>query len=376
MYISEFDELAAFCERASASRILAVDTEFLRERTYYPKLCLIQIATHDESAAVDPLLIDDLSPLVALLTDKRVTKIFHACTQDLEVILCSLGVVPEPIFDTQLASAFLGMRQQVGYGALVEHYTGVHLPKADSLTDWSRRPLDEEQLSYAEDDVRYLPGIYDAMMTQLVAKNRLGWLRPEMDVLTDRSRIERVPEQAYLHLKRASSLTRRQLTVARELCAWRERRAAERNVPRKWVVSDEILLELSKRSPKTVDRLRRIRGTEQLSAQDADAMVRAVRKGLAMGVDTIPAPKRRERNSAEAEGAIDLMNALLRIIADRSGVAPQLIATRDDLLDLAQGNEGSRLSEGWRHELAGAPLERLLSGEIGLTVKEGRVEIL
>lgn len=376
MYISAFDELASFCERASGSRILAVDTEFLREKTYYPKLCLIQIATHDESAAVDPLLIDDLSPLVALLTDKRITKIFHACSQDLEVILCSLGIVPEPLFDTQLASAFLGMRQQVGYGALVEHYTGVHLPKADSLTDWSRRPLDEDQLSYAEDDVRYLPGIYDAMMTQLVAKNRLGWLRPEMDVLTDRSRIERAPEQAYLHLKRVSSLTRRQLTVARELCAWRERRAAERNVPRKWVVSDEILLELSKRSPKTVERLRRIRGTEQLSAQDADAMVRAVRKGLAMGVDTIPAPKRRERNSAEAEGAIDLMNALLRIIADRSGVAPQLIATRDDLLDLAQGHEGCRLSQGWRHELAGAALERLLSGEVGLTVKEGRVEIL
>lgn len=376
MYISAFDELASFCERASSSRILAVDTEFLREKTYYPKLCLIQIATHDESAAVDPLLIDDLSPLVELLTDTRITKIFHACSQDLEVILCALGVVPEPVFDTQLASAFLGMRQQVGYGALVERYTGVHLPKADSLTDWSRRPLDEEQLSYAEDDVHYLPGIYDAMMTQLVAKNRLGWLKPEMDALTDRSHIERVPEQAYLHLKRVSSLTRRQLSMAREVCAWRERRAAERNVPRKWVISDEILLELSKRSPKTVDRLRRIRGTEQLSERDADALVRAVRKGLAMGSETIPAPKRRERNSAEAEGAIDLMNALLRIIADRSGVAPQLIATRDDLLDLAQGHEDCRLSEGWRHELAGAPLERLLSGEIGLTVKEGRVEIL
>jgi ribonuclease D len=348
----------------------------LREKTYYPKLCLIQIATHEESAAVDPLLINDLSPLVELLTDTRITKIFHACSQDLEVILCALGVVPEPVFDTQLASAFLGMRQQVGYGALVERYTGVHLPKADSLTDWSRRPLDEEQLSYAEDDVRYLPGIYDAMMTQLVAKNRLGWLKPEMDALTDRSHIERVPEQAFLHLKRVSSLTRRQLSVAREVCAWRERRAAERNVPRKWVISDEILLELSKRSPKTVDRLRRIRGTEQLSERDADALVRAVRKGLAMGSETIPAPKRRERNSAEAEGAIDLMNALLRIIADRSGVAPQLIATRDDLLDLAQGHEDCRLSGGWRHELAGAPLERLLSGEIGLTVKEGRVEIL
>ncbi len=376
MYISKYEDLAAFCDRAASSRILAVDTEFLREKTYFPKLCLIQIATHDESACVDPLAIDDLTPLCNLLTDQRITKIFHACTQDLEVIFYSLGVVAAPVFDTQLAAAFLGLRQQVGYGVLVEHYTGVRLPKADSLTDWSRRPLDEEQLAYAEDDVRYLPGIYDAMMTQLVAKDRLGWLRPEMDELADRSHFERIPEQAYLHLKRSSSLTRRQLAVAREVCAWRERRAAERNIPRKWLVSDEILVEVSKRSPKTMDRLRRIRGTEQISEAEAEGLLRAVRKGLAIGPTDLPATKRRERTSAEAEGAIDLMYALLRIISERSGIAPQLIATREDLVDLAAGREGCRLSSGWRYELAGSRLSRLLSGEIGLTVKDGRVEVL
>ena len=376
MYISKYEDLAAFCDRAASSRILAVDTEFLREKTYFPKLCLIQIATHDESACVDPLAIDDLTSLCNLLTDQRITKIFHACTQDLEVIFYSLGVVAAPVFDTQLAAAFLGLRQQVGYGVLVEHYTGVRLPKADSLTDWSRRPLDEEQLAYAEDDVRYLPGIYDAMMTQLVAKDRLGWLRPEMDELADRSHFERIPEQAYLHLKRSSSLTRRQLAVAREVCAWRERRAAERNIPRKWLVSDEILVEVSKRSPKTMDRLRRIRGTEQISEAEAEGLLRAVRKGLAIGPTDLPATKRRERTSAEAEGAIDLMYALLRIISERSGIAPQLIATREDLVDLAAGREGCRLSSGWRYELAGSRLSRLLSGEIGLTVKDGRVEVL
>lgn len=376
MYIFEYDELCAFCERASSARILAVDTEFLREKTYYPQLCLIQVATHDESASIDPLAIEDLSPLSALLADERITKVFHACTQDLEVILHAMGVVAAPVFDTQLAAAFLGLRQQVGYGALVERYTGVNLPKADSLTDWSKRPLDAEQLTYAEDDVRFLPGIYDAMMTQLVAKNRLGWLMPEMEELSDRSHFERLPEQAYLHLKRSSSLTRRQLALAREVCAWRERKAAQRDLPRKWIVSDEILLEISKRSPKAVDRLRRIRGTDSLSGRDAEELVRAVRKGLTMGLDDLPAPRRRERNSPEAEGAVDLMYALLRIIADRSGIAPQLIATRDDLLDLATGRKDSRLASGWRHELAGASLERLLAGEIGLTVKEGRVEIL
>ena len=160
MFISDYDQLSAFCEQAASSRILAVDTEFLREKTYYPKLCLIQVATHDELASIDPLAIEDLSPLRALFEDPRITKVFHACTQDLEVILYAMGCVVAPVFDTQLAAAYLGMRQQVGYGALVERYTGVHLPKADSLTDWSRRPLDAEQLAYAEDDVRFLPGIW------------------------------------------------------------------------------------------------------------------------------------------------------------------------------------------------------------------------
>lgn len=376
MYISNHKDLLAFCERASTSGILAVDTEFLREKTYYPKLCLIQVATHDELASIDPLLIEDLSPLCKLLENQRITKVFHACTQDLETILYALGVVVSPVFDTQLAASFLGMRQQVGYGALVEHYTGVHLPKADALTDWSKRPLDSEQLAYAEDDVRYLPGIYDAMMTQLVAKNRLGWLLPEMEELTGRSSFERVPELAYLHLKRSSSLTRRQLAVAREVCAWREHTAARRDVPRKWVVSDEILLEVSKRSPKSVERLRRIRGTDNLSDAEAESLVRAVLKGLAIAPAELPTPKRKERKSAEAEGAIDLMYALLRIISDRSGMAPQLIATKDDLLDLAVGKKDARLKHGWRYELAGVHLERLLAGEIGLTVKQGHVEVL
>ena len=290
MFISEFEQLSAFCERASSSRILAVDTEFLREKTYYPKLCLIQVATHDELASIDPLAIDDLSPLKALFEDERITKVFHACTQDLEVILYAMGCVVAPFFDTQLAAAYLGMRQQVGYGALVERYTGVHLPKADSLTDWSRRPLDAEQLAYAEDDVRFLPGIYDAMMTQLVAKNRLGWITPEMEELTDRSHYERVPEEAYLHLKRSSSLTRRQLAVAREVCAWRERLAASRDVPRKWVVSDEILVEVSKRCPKSVERLRRIRGTEQLSRVRQRRSFAPCARGLPSAPPTCPRP--------------------------------------------------------------------------------------
>ncbi len=377
VYLSTSEELAAFCERASHAKVLAVDTEFLREKTYYPKLCLVQVATDDgDIAAVDPILIEDLSPLAKIFEDPDVVKVFHACTQDLEVLLDGMGCAVAPVFDTQLAAAFLGLRQQVSYASLVEAYCDVRLPKAESLTDWSRRPLDPEQLAYAEDDVRYLPGIYERMMAELVEKDRLSWVEPEMAELADPSRVQRDPRDAYLRLRRASSLTRRQLAVAREVCAWREAVAARHDLPRKWVLSDEVVVEVCKRAPGSVEKLKRIRGTEKIADQDARALIAAVRAGLDCPAEDCPKMSRRQRPSAETEGIIDLMYAMLRVISDKSGVATQLIATRDDLLDFVNDRSGSRLSTSWRYELAGRKLEQLLEGEVGLTVKDGRIEML
>lgn len=376
MYLSTSEELAAFCDRASTCKVLAIDTEFLREKTYYPKLCLVQVAAGDDIAAVDPLRVRDLSPLAALLEAPDVTKVFHACSQDLEVLLDGMGVACAPVFDTQLAAAFLGMRQQVSYGSLVEAYCGVHLPKAESLTDWSRRPLDPEQLAYAEDDVRYLPGIYERMLSELTRRDRLSWVGPEMAELCDVSRVRRDPSEAYLRLRRSGSLTRRQLALAREVCAWRERAAAERDVPRKWVLSDEVVVEVCKRAPASLERLRRVRGTEQLSERDARGVLAAVERGRSCPPEECPRVVKHLRPSPETEGVIDLMYAVLRLISERSGVATQLIATRDDLLEFLQNQGSSRLVTGWRRELAGATLERLLSGEVGLTVKDGRIELL
>ncbi len=376
VYLSTQPELAAFCARASAHKVLAVDTEFLRERTYYPKLCLVQVATSEEIAAIDPILIEDLSPLAALLEDPTITKVFHACAQDLEVLHDGMGCACSPVFDTQVAAAFLGMRQQVSYASLVEAYCGVRLAKAESLTDWSRRPLDEAQLTYAEDDVRYLPGIYERMMGQLIEKDRLSWVAPEMEALCDPSRLERDPREAYLRLRRSGSLTRRQLAIAREVCAWRETCAAEHDIPRKWVASDEVVVEICKRAPTAVERLRRVRGTDQISDRDARELVRAVGRGTACPAEQCPRVTRHARPSAETEGVIDLMYAVLRLVSERSGVAPQVIATRDDLMDFLGDRESSCLSRSWRWELAGSTLDRLLSGEVGLTVKDGKIELL
>lgn len=375
MYITRYDELAAFCERAASHRVLAIDTEFLREKTYYPRLCLIQAATDGEVALIDPIALEDLSPFAALLADETIVKVFHACSQDLEVLYGSLGVVPQPIFDTQVAAAFIGLRQQMGYGALVEELCGVHLAKADALSDWTHRPLDQHQLEYAEDDVRYLPRMYDDMVARLSSKNRLGWVLPEMEALVDKAAVERDPELAYLHLKRSSSLTRKQLAIAREACAWRERVAAQRDIPRRWVVSDEVIVECCHRVPRDAAALHRIRGTEQLNEQTAAGLLRALRKGTAAKAVDLPHSKRRERPSPETEGAIDLMYALTRIVAKQNDIAVQLLASRDDLHDYLQ-RRPCPLDSGWRHDLLATRLDGLLDGQVGLTIKDGRVELL
>ncbi|WP_130812225.1 ribonuclease D [Olsenella sp. Marseille-P4559] len=376
MYISTSDELRSFCERIGKEHVIAVDTEFLRERTYYPKLCLVQVGTISEIGAIDPILIGDLSPLARIFANERVTKVFHACGQDLEVILDGMGVTCTSVFDTQVAAAFLGMRQQVSYGSLVEAYAGARLPKAESLTDWSRRPLDPEQLTYAEDDVRYLPAIYGRMMEQLIEKDRLAWVQPEMAEVANPSHLRRDPRDAYLRLKRSGSLTRRQLAIAREVCAWREQTAASHDIPRKWVLSDEVVVEICKRAPHTRDRLRKIRGADQLNEKDVHNLLGMVRVGENVPTSDCPQQERHTHPSSELESVVDLMNALVRIVSERTGIATQLIATRDDLVEFAQDSSKSRLATGWRHELAGRQLESLLKGSVGLTVRDGHLEVI
>lgn len=376
MYLSTQEELKAYCDEASACRVVAVDTEFLREKTYFPRLCLIQVNAGGNIAAIDPILIEDLSLLAAIFEDPDVVKVFHACSQDLEVLWDGMGCVCRNVFDTQVAAAFLGLRQQIGYGPLVDAYCGVSLPKAEALTDWSQRPLDPEQLVYAEDDVRYLPQIYETMCNKLVDSDRLSWVLPEMDEASDPSRFRKDPRDAFLRLKRASTLTRRQLAVAREVCAWREETAAARDVPRKWLMSDEVIVEACHRTPTSLPRLRRIRGLEKLSESDARGIIASVQRGLDCPPADFPAAIKRLKPSSEKDGALDLMSAVVRVVAEKTGIAPQVIASKEDLNELLSGSRDGRLAQGWRHEVAGKQLERLLAGELGLTIKDGKIELL
>lgn len=377
MYISTSDDLYGFCARARAFDAVAVDTEFLRERTYHPRLCLVQVATPEESVVVDPIAIADLGPLCDLLADPAVVKVFHACSQDMEVLNHALGVLPAPIFDTQVAAAFLGERVQSPYNGIVHAFCGVTLPKSESLTDWSRRPLTPEQLEYAIDDVRYLIKAYDVIRERLEEQGRMSWVLDELRPLMDRSHYEVDPRTAFKRVKRVNSLTRRQLAVARELAAWRERRAEGADIPRKWVMSDEVLMALVKRAPRDAADLKRVRGTEQLSERDVEAVLAAAARGASCPQERLPfIGHARRAPSPETESVCDLMFALLRLVSERTGVATSLIASRDELLSYIDDPASSRLREGWRFELVGTLLDDLLSGNMGLTVKDGAVQIL
>lgn len=377
MYISTYEELSAFCERAARFNAIAVDTEFLRERTYHPRLCLVQVATPDECVVIDVIAIDNLAPLAILMRDEGTVKVFHACSQDMEVLNYTLGALPAPIFDTQIAAAFLGERMQTSYNGMVHAFCGVTLPKSESLTDWSRRPLTPEQIEYALDDVRYLIKAYDVIMERLDESGRASWVLDEIKPLTDRSHYVVDRRVAFKRVKRVNSLTRRQLAVARELAAWREARAKYSNIPRKWLMSDEVLIALSKRPPHDAASLRRVRGTEQLSDADVAGALSVIARGESCPADKYPFIARTHKPaSPELESVIDLMYALIRLVGERSGVATAMIASRDDLVDYVDHPQDSPLREGWRFELVGTLIDDLLNGDIGLTVKDRALEIL
>jgi ribonuclease D len=374
--ITTDSQLREFADRASRSEVLAVDTEFMREKVYHPRLCLVQLGTDDEQVAVDPFAITDTAPLVRLFSNPFITKVFHACAQDMEVLLQYVGMLPRPLFDTQIAASYLGDRSQIGYAALVEERCGVVLAKTESLTDWSRRPLDAAQLSYALDDVRYLPAIWRAMRDELAERGRSSWVADEFEAASDPAAYVHNPTDAWKRVKRVNALSRRQLAVARELAAWREERASAIDRPRRWVLSDELVVEVAKRMPQNAEALRRIRGAADLSPADQRSVVEAVGRGRACPEGDLPVCERYARPSADEECACDLMYALARLVAAREGLAVSMLASRDDLMAHLHDPGSSPLSSGWRHEVLGSQLDELLAGRAGLTIKEGRVELL
>lgn len=376
-YVSNQGELEAFVDRARSSSVLAIDTEFLREKTYYAKLCLLQLATDDEVVIVDPFSVKSIKCLAVLFEDPSIVKLFHAGGQDLEILFREVGVLPKPVFDTQVAAALLGHTLQIGYAALVHSVCGVTLKKTDSFTDWSQRPLSDSQVAYAADDVIYLPEMYAAMRSRLEEKGRLSWLDNDFAELTDPANYQEDPRLRYKRLKRVASLSRRQLSAARELAAWRETEARHRNIPRKWVLTDEQIVEACKRDARTIDELFMVRGMrDRLSTRDARKVVQLICAGMDLPAEQWPEYDRSSKNEPNVDAELDLMTALVRLRAKENDIAMQTLASHNDLSNLARGyRDNVDVLRGWRRAIVGEELLDLLAGKIRLSLTGGALVV-
>lgn len=370
MYIDTQEGIQEFVEICQGTPFLAIDTEFLREKTYHPQLCLIQIATEAFEAIIDPLAPIDLGVLQPLLTDERTVKVFHAGDQDRAILYSLINTPVAPVFDTQRAALLLGLSQQISLAALVNHYCEVNLKKESSFSDWSQRPLTPEQLSYAFEDVRYLPGIYKKMVAELTQMGRLLWLREDFELMEDESSYKVDPRELWRKLRGGMMLKGRQLAVARELAAWREETAIARNLPRKWVLQDELIVEAAKREPKTTEALYRIRGLrERLGQKWAKEVLERITIARNLPESEWPTRERPPANHSSSLAKIDLLTAFLHLRSKELRIASVFLANHDELERLAAGQRDElALMQGWRRELIGDDLVQLLEGKISLSL--------
>jgi len=376
--IESSEALIEFCDLIRGSDFIAVDTEFMRENTFWPELCLIQVADSEHAAAIDPMASGiDLTPLLDLLVDnEEILKVFHAGGQDVEIIFNMTGKTPHPIFDTQIGQMALGQAEQVGYSNLVEAWLGVHLDKGARFTDWSRRPLDKRQIDYAIGDVTHLAKIFPMMLKKLVKTGRGHWLDEEMEKLADPANYAVDPERAWQRIKMPS---RKPDVLGRlkSLAAWREREARNKNLPRGRIVKDETLADLAAHPPKDQDGLGRVRGLSATwkSNDIGGRLMQALDTAAPLSKDDMPDRAPRGPGLGK-EGALvaDLLKLLLKIRARELNVAARLIARSDDLEALAAGRRDDiPMMQGWRYDVFGHAALDLVEGRMGFAVRDGKL---
>ena len=368
-------ELAAACRRMAAHPFVTIDTEFLRETTYYPLLCIAQMASPEEAAVIDALAPGiDLAPFYSLLADEKVMKVFHAARQDIEIVWHGAKLIPHPIFDTQVAAMVLGYGDSISYDQLVQRITGDSLDKSHRFTDWTRRPLSEAQVSYAISDVTHLRDVYLALLADLERRGRTDWVQEEMRVLTSPDTYRMEPENAWQRLKTRVRKPR-ELAVLIEVAAWREREAQSRDVPRSRVLKDDVIADIAVQAPTSPEKLGNLRSLPKGFERSrwSEAIIAAVQRGLARDPKTLPHPLRMQP-AANGAAVVELLKVLLRMISERHHVAAKVIATVDDLERIAADDaaEVPALS-GWRRELFGDKALALKHGDLALAIDRGKV---
>lgn len=366
------------CLKLAQSDFITIDTEFLRETTFWPELCLIQMASPDLEVIVDPLAKGlDLAPFFALMADTSVIKVFHAARQDIEIVFHLGNLIPHPIFDTQVAAMVCGFGDSVSYDQLVQKVKNVHIDKTSRFTDWSRRPLSEKQLDYALADVTHLRDVYLKLKEELDREGRAGWLTEEMAILESRETYDLHPDDAWQRLKMRLRKPQ-ELAVMQYVAAWREREARNRNVPRSRVLKDDAIYEIAQQQPKDTEALGRLRtipkGWER-SASGA-AIIEQVNTALALPKTDMPHIHRHSHAPEGAQAAVELLKVLLRLTSEKHGVASKVIANSEDLEKIAAEGEKAEVPamHGWRRELFGDVALKLISGDVGLRFIDKRVE--
>ena len=373
-------ELAAFCKRLEAESFVTVDTEFLRETTYYPKLCLIQVAGETEAQLIDPLADElDLTPFFALMANPKVLKVFHAARQDFEILIQLSGVVPTPVIDTQIAAMVCGFGDQVGYEAIVRKLVGASIDKSSQFTDWSRRPLTAKQSLYALSDVTHLRVVYKKLHELLEQTGRSAWLGDEIATLTNPATYRVEPEESYKRIK-ARIQNKKQFGVLMSIAAWREREAQSRNVPRGRVLKDEAIAEIAIQMPQKPEAINELRLVSKGTANSAmgSAILKAVAEGLTRDPKTIPDFKgRNDEMSAAAQAAAEVLKLAMKVACENEGIAPKLLASASEIDAIAvDDNANVPLLQGWRREVFGSLALDIKHGKAFIGMANGRAVII
>ncbi len=377
--ISKSDELAKFCEEQGSADYITVDTEFLRDRTYWPQLCLVQIAGRDDAVAIDTLASDiDLTPLYQLMSNREVLKVFHAGRQDVEIFFHRTGSIPEPLFDTQVAAMVCGFGDQVGYEALISKLVGARIDKSSRFTDWSNRPLSQKQLKYALGDVTHLRPAYEYLADNLEETGRTRWLDQEMGILMNPETYRLDPEIAWRRIK-SRNKNRRFHAILRELAAWREREAQTRDIPRNRVLRDDAILEITAQAPNSNDDLKRMRAIPKsyVNGEKAADILAAVSRGKEIPESDLPRLEKSAPRPSKIGPVSDLLKVLLKHVTETHDVAPRLIASADDLDRIAADDKADVPAlKGWRRELFGEHALALKAGRVALTAKGSQTKVI
>ena len=378
--IADSTSLTKFCDRLIKSSYITVDTEFMRDQTYWPRLCLVQIADEHEAAAIDTLARGiDLTPLLNLLTNPRILKVFHAARQDLEIFYRLMGRLPSPIFDTQVAAMVCGFGDSAGYDTLVRKLTDETIDKSSRFTDWALRPLSQRQINYALGDVTHLRQVYIKLNEMLGQNNRHNWMDEELSILRDTKNYTFEPEDAWRRIKYRAPKPRF-LAILKEVAAWREIEAQNKDIPRNRIVRDESLIEISHHAPKTINDLSRARGLSLKKAEGSlgKALLNAVKVGLNVPSENLPEVKRDAPLPKGIGPITELLKVLLKLKCEKHDVAQKLIATVNDMEQIAAFGQNANVPalQGWRQEVFGIDALRLRSGQLAMVIKDHNLELV